>query len=385
MKLLHIITAFIFISNFGFSQKIIKHKVAQGESIFVIAKNYNVTQAEVVALNPKYKNGILQLNTVLEIPNKKYKEEKVKLKEKKVSNKKEKLEIIKSTNPLFTTHLVLPKETLYSISKKYGVTMELICETNPQLKTAALKLGSKIKIPNNKAEIQTENKIDISSKSAVIALKSTEDITPITVGTVIHKVQPKETLYKISRMFNVNVKDLQDLNPSIKNGLPVGYNLIVKKGNDSVLINEVDVKPLETTLNEPNFNDNSAKADFLIAQASHYIGTNYRRGGTSSAGFDCSGFMLATYKEIDLLLPRTSKEQSNYGYKIDKSQAQKGDLIFFSTNKRGNINHVGMIIEVLPDEIKFIHSSTSNGVMVSSDNEEYYAKRFIQINRILSE
>ena len=389
MKLSQFIIAFLFISSFAFSQKIIKHKVVNGESIFAIAKKYNVTQAELFQLNPKYKNGVLKLNAVLEVPNKKFKEEKVKLKEKKVVEKKpinkENIEVVTTTNNEFITHLVAQKETLYSISKKYGVTMETICETNPELKTGALKMGSKIKIQNS-------NFATISEKYPDLVVTPNEKTTPSiengksdNFSRVVHKVQPKESLYKISRIYNVTVKELQELNPNVKNGLPIGYELIVKKGNDSNINNETSDKLNKINITKPISLENSSKVDFLIAKASENIGVHYRIGGTTNSGFDCSGLMLASFREINVDLPRTSHDQSNYGYKIDKSQAQKGDLIFFATKSRGNINHVGMITEVLPNEIKFIHSSSSNGVMISSTSEDYYSRKFIQINRVLSE
>ena len=81
-------------------------------------------------------------------------------------------------------------------------------------------------------------------------------------------------------------------------------------------------------------------------------------------------------------LPRSSWEMANIGIKIDRSQAQKGDLIFFKTVRSG-ISHVGLITEVSDNDIKFIHSSTNSGVIVSSVNEAYYARRFVQINRVL--
>jgi cell wall-associated NlpC family hydrolase len=93
--------------------------------------------------------------------------------------------------------------------------------------------------------------------------------------------------------------------------------------------------------------------------------------------------MFNTFKEIDFTLPRSSNQQAKIGTKIQKSQAQKGDLIFFATNGSRSINHVGMITEIIGDEIKFIHSSTSLGVIVSSIKEAYYSKRFKQINRVL--
>jgi cell wall-associated NlpC family hydrolase len=96
--------------------------------------------------------------------------------------------------------------------------------------------------------------------------------------------------------------------------------------------------------------------------------------------------MFTTFKNIDMTLPRSSGSMAiGAGVKIEREQAQKGDLIFFTTNGRGNINHVGMITEILDDEIKFIHSSVQSGVVISSTKEPYYAKRFIQINRVLTE
>lgn len=71
------------------------------------------------------------------------------------------------------------------------------------------------------------------------------------------------------------------------------------------------------------------------------------------------------------------------GEKIDEKEAKKGDLIFFKTSRRG-ISHVGIITEITDDnEIKFIHSSTSQGVVISSMNEAYYKRTFVQINRVL--
>ena len=75
---------------------------------------------------------------------------------------------------------------------------------------------------------------------------------------------------------------------------------------------------------------------------------------------------------------------SRHGKKISINKAQPGDLIFFTTNGRNVINHVGIITEVTNDEIKFIHSSTSQGVIISSTADSYYGNTFAQINRVLN-
>jgi cell wall-associated NlpC family hydrolase len=92
--------------------------------------------------------------------------------------------------------------------------------------------------------------------------------------------------------------------------------------------------------------------------------------------------MCTTFGAFDIDLPRTSLEQSQYGTKINNDDAQKGDLIFFKTNGRGQVNHVGMVVEVNDGDIKFIHASNS-GVIISSIKEKYYSKRVTQINRVL--
>ena len=121
-----------------------------------------------------------------------------------------------------------------------------------------------------------------------------------------------------------------------------------------------------------------------MQSAQKNIGTRYQSGGITKAGFDCSGLIFATFKNFDIVLPRTAHEMSQFGLTINPLDAKKGDLIFFKTNGRRSINHVGMIVEVVDNEIKFIHSSSSNGVIISSIKEGYYKRSFAQINRVLN-
>jgi lipoprotein Spr len=93
--------------------------------------------------------------------------------------------------------------------------------------------------------------------------------------------------------------------------------------------------------------------------------------------------VFTTFESENIKLPRSSYEQSKIGKIINIDEAQKGDLIFFKTNKSKQINHVGLIIEVKSDEIKFVHSSTSKGVIISSTKESYYKNSFTQINRVV--
>ena len=121
----------------------------------------------------------------------------------------------------------------------------------------------------------------------------------------------------------------------------------------------------------------------MINNAMTFIGVRYKGGGTTTSGMDCSGMVTAVFNLFEMKIPRSSSEMAKYGEKIANSEAQKGDLVFFKTNGRGSINHVGMVVEVDGDEIKFVHSSTSKGVIVSSTKEPYYSRAFAQVNRVL--
>lgn len=153
---------------------------------------------------------------------------------------------------------------------------------------------------------------------------------------------------------------------------------------------KVNKKDLKSRLSKEEKSDDidisNSDTSYLVAQlinaASENLGSNYKSGGTSPDGYDCSGLMFATFSKFDIILPRSSNEMSRLGTVLHPDEIKKGDLIFFKTNGRKIINHVGMVTEVLPNEIKFIHSATSKGVIISSTKEPYYSKTFAQANRI---
>ena len=374
MRFLIIFTViFLCFTSAVFSQKTIKHTVVEGESFYSIAKKYKVTESDIYKLNPKAKGTLLQLKTVLLIPNKNYKAE----------NKKKK-NTPKNDQPS-QIHLVESGESLYKIAKKYGISLEKIKELNPNIKPEAIQIGDKIIVKASEIEVEIANE---ESQIVVIQTDSKNSANPEEcedeLGNKIHTVQKGETLFKIAKKYKIKLSDLKELNEEVVENLPVGYQLIIKLGTAEL----AKIHPKSENISEvkPLSLDNMSKAEFLIAKASEHIGTRYRGGGTTSAGFDCSGLMFATYKQIDMTLPRSSGSMAvGAGVKVDRNQAQKGDLIFFTTNGRGYINHVGMITEVLEDEIKFIHSSVQAGVIISSTKEPYYSKRFVQINRVLTE
>ncbi len=107
-----------------------------------------------------------------------------------------------------------------------------------------------------------------------------------------------------------------------------------------------------------------------------WYGTRYRYGGTTPKGIDCSAFMqvLGTYA-FGWALPRTAREQYAQTQSISKDDLKEGDLVFFNTT--GGISHVGMYLQ----NNQFIHSSSSQGVVISNLSDKYWQTRFIGARR----
>lgn len=125
-------------------------------------------------------------------------------------------------------------------------------------------------------------------------------------------------------------------------------------------------------------NSGEVKAQ-LHAQLRQWHGAPYRYGGMDLAGVDCSGFVYRTFRDrFNILLPRTTEEQTEIGTRISRDDLLPGDLVFFKTGSGGNGLHVG----IYDTGDLFIHASTSRGVTRSSLNNVYWRKAYWQARRI---
>lgn len=108
-----------------------------------------------------------------------------------------------------------------------------------------------------------------------------------------------------------------------------------------------------------------------------WYGTHYRMGGTTKKGIDCSAFsgtLLSTIFSFNM--PRTAREQYKICEHINKEELMAGDLVFFNTC--GGVSHVGVYLT----NNCFVHSSSSEGVKISSLDEAFYSRKFIGGGRV---
>lgn len=167
---------------------------------------------------------------------------------------------------------------------------------------------------------------------------------------------------------------------SAKNKKEVVSNTLSKKPAE---VNNETITTPKTEIITPK-SSRSLKSKAIINYAKQFKGVRYRWGGTSKSGMDCSGLVYESFRANDILLPRISRNMAKKGKKIKLKDVLKGDLLFFKTgNRRNSINHVGLIIAIRNNDIEFIHSTSSKGVIVSRLNETYWLKAFYEARRIL--
>lgn len=118
----------------------------------------------------------------------------------------------------------------------------------------------------------------------------------------------------------------------------------------------------------------------LQEQVDELIGKPYKSGGITTKGFDCSGFTQYVFKQLDIELPRSSRQQAYAsGEDVEKDELRTGDLVFFNTSGSG-ISHVGIYM----GDGTFAHASY-DGVEYTEMDDEYYAKRYVSARRVLGE
>ncbi|MFZ0595511.1 MAG: LysM peptidoglycan-binding domain-containing protein, partial [Flavobacterium sp.] len=197
-----------FITFSAFSQeKVIKYTVTSGETVNQIAVKFKVTPYDIYALNPDARRGISP-NTVLLIPTNNAKSSAV---------KSEAVAAKTTGNTKEVIHEVQPKETFYSIEKKYNISDEALKAANPGLEKSGVQIGQKLVIPAKGSKVKSSGAAEKPAKEKAQDNKY-----------VYHDVVAKETKFSIAKQYGISIEELEKRNPEIVSNLPVGFRLTIK-------------------------------------------------------------------------------------------------------------------------------------------------------------
>lgn len=115
----------------------------------------------------------------------------------------------------------------------------------------------------------------------------------------------------------------------------------------------------------------------VVEFAKKFLGVPYSWGGSNGKAFDCSGFAMYVMKQFNVSLDHTASGQFKKGEAVEKKDLQPGDLVFFTTYKKG-ASHVGVYI----GNNKFIHASSSvDQVTITDLGTNYYKRRYLGARR----
>lgn len=238
-------------------------------------------------------------------------------------------------------------------------------------------------------------------------------ISPSPQGWALHEVMSGQTLWRISKGYGIPLAQIRQANGLVGNDLMPGDVLVLPrlalppwtsaKPVRRVSLSSRSGKPVRTSPKplvdtqkewiEVRLPDNrrawvrseslvlgswkpQGRQD-LVKTAREFVGVPYVWGGTNPNGYDCSGFVQEVFRLSGHKVPRLADVQYEELDKVPKAQLEPGDLVFFNTDGSG-VSHVG----IYTGDNKFLHASSSKGVVESGLDESYYATRFVGAARL---
>jgi len=228
-------------------------------------------------------------------------------------------------------------DSLSVLAKRYKTTVSKIKSDN-KLKSNVIYVGQTLKV--NGTSLKKASKTTTKVKAAS--------------STATYKVVKGDTLSKIGKKYGMTVKQLKSLNKLKSDVIKIGQKLKVKKTS----------KVKTTPVKEKTVSTSSLNTSKLISDAKAQIGTPYKWGGTTTNGFDCSGFMWYIINKQKKISRQTT--EGFWGSMKSVSKPKAGDFVFFTTYKSGP-SHMGVYL----GNNKFIHAA-SDGVTISDMTSSYW-------------
>ncbi|WP_188455884.1 C40 family peptidase [Virgibacillus oceani] len=314
------------------------YKVKSGDSLWSIAQKYNTSVASLKSIN-NLSNDIIFPNQVLET-------------DKKQSSTKPADNA--STNNKTTTYTVKPGDTLSGIAFKHNISLADLMKWN--------NLDSTLIYPGNvfKVSAGSGSSSDSSSNNGGNTSKPPKE----QVGSAkVYTVKSGDTLSGIASRNGVTVSELKKWNGLSSDLILIGQKLNI--GSDGAAADSGSSAGSNDAPADVDYNVNK-----LISVAKSMSGVNYQWGGSTPAGFDCSGFIYYTYKKAGMSISRLSSG-GYYNRSFYVNKPVPGDLVFFENTYKSGISHLGIYL----GGNQFIHAGSS-GVQISSLSSSYWSKHF---------
>ncbi|MBN7274991.1 LysM peptidoglycan-binding domain-containing protein [Ligilactobacillus pobuzihii] len=302
------------------------HKVVKNDTVWGLSQKFNVSVKSIERLNHIDMNShLITVGQDIKVP----------------VTANVKTTPAKSTAPAaaVSSYTVRAGDSLYTIAQAHGVSVDSLRQAN-SLNGSALQIGQKLLI--NNSSVKTSNVRSQQSSTTQTQARDT-----VSQGQA-QQVQPKVSTNSeaVTAQSQVNSNKTSSYNAASETQTA---NTQTPVNSQRSTAGQAQAQPKSNYVNSSARSQNTSTYSSAVSYANSFLGSSYVYGGTSPAGFDCSGFTQYVYSKYGKTLPRTSQAQANAGTRISTSQAQPGDLII--TNGGG---HVGI--------------ATGNGNFISAEN-----------------
>ncbi|PSL40334.1 peptidoglycan endopeptidase LytE [Planomicrobium soli] len=259
-----------------------------------------------------------------------------------------------------STYKVVSGDTLAGIAKKKNVSVTQLMNWN-NLSSSLIRVGQVLKI---------ENSASSSSPSPAATTPAPSVPAPTASATGTYKVVSGDTLSGIAHRHGVSVTQIMNWNNLTSSLIRVGQTL---KVNNSLVATQPSTTPVSAPVTAPT---NSSTVNAIISTATSLQGIPYVWGGSTTKGFDCSGYIYYVYNKAGVSVPRTNTSGLDArSYYVNTPQV--GDLVFFKNTYRQGISHVGIYM----GNNKFIHAG-GDRVQITNLNDSYWGKHFDSFKRL---